>query len=103
SGERFPNRTAISACGVIVISAHPAAIPFAIFFAAWRAEADAPGIFAARLNHWYSRDASPVNSALRCEPVRISPGQMVVTRMPFDRTSIPNPSENPTAANLLAQ
>jgi hypothetical protein len=37
------------------------------------------------------------------ENIRINPGQMVVTRMPFGRTSIPNPSENPSAANLLAQ
>src|SRR6185437_3688338 len=60
SGERFPSRAAISACGVIVISAQPAAIPFAIFRAACLADAEAPGMFAARLNHRYSRAESPV-------------------------------------------
>jgi len=50
SGERLPKRVAGQACGVMAISAAPAAMPSAILRAAQPADAEAPGKFAAMLN-----------------------------------------------------
>ena len=44
----------------------------------------------------------PVNSAWASPPVRMRPGQTVVTRMPLWRSSACRPWEKPTRANLLA-
>jgi len=52
-------------------------------------------------NHVNSSACWPLNSAFRCEPVRISPGQTVVMMMFWRASSERIPSERPTSANLL--
>ena len=60
------------------------------------------GVLAARLNQRCSFLVWPVNWAWASPPVRMRPGQTVVTRMPLWRSSAWRPSEKPTRANLLA-
>ena len=48
----------------------------------------------------YSAAASPVNSARRCDPVRISPGATVVAVTPVPASSARRPLVKPTAPNL---
>lgn len=79
SGATLPSRAATIACGVIAISVRPATTARTIRRAAAAALVEIPGRFAARLNHRYSRAASPVNCALKCDPVRINPGHTVST------------------------
>ena len=61
-----------------------------------------PGNEALTLNQEYSSAALPLKVAFMYEPVRISPGTMVVTATPLPVSSARNPSENPTAANFEA-
>ena len=53
-------------------------------------------------NHAYSARCRPLKVALRGLPVRISPGQTVVTTTPSFASSARIPSESPASANLLA-
>ncbi len=46
---------------------------------------------------------SPLNFAFQCEPVRISPGQTVVTAMPCFASSALKVEESPTSANFPTQ
>ncbi len=86
----------------MVISAEPQRVALKILFAAWVALAAMPGVVAPSENHLNSFSACPVNCAWMLEPVRMSPGQTVVTRMPLWRSSAWRPSEKPLRANLLA-
>ncbi len=52
------------------------------------------------LNQVNSCSCWPLKMALRKEPVRISPGTMVVTVTPSLATSVRSPWEKPTAANF---
>src|SRR3954466_824876 len=54
-------------------------------------------------NHAYSRGCCPLNMALSGDPVRIRPGNTVVTEMLSRASSVRRPSENPASANLLAE
>src|SRR5262249_3718644 len=74
---------------------------FKIRRAARSTSIDSNGKLSARLNQVYSASCCPLNIACRGLPVRISPGQTVVTRMPDARSSARSPSERPTRANLL--
>src|SRR5581483_348313 len=84
-------------------SASPRRIAATICFAARSALIETPGRLAPRLNQVNSRPGRPVNSALTCEPVRISPGAIVVTVMPLPASSARSPSEKPTAANFAEE
>ena len=79
--------------------------PFRTAFKIRRAARSTPidrrGKLSARLNQVYSASCRPLNVACRALPVRINPGQTVVTRMPDARSSARSPSESPTRANLL--
>ena len=70
--------------------------------AARSASIDTSGRFAAAVNHRLSATPSPLNSALRGEPVRIRPGTPTVTDTPSRIISTRRPSANPTAACLAA-
>ena len=63
---------------------------------------DRPGIALPRANHAYSWPLRPLNSAFRWLPVRMRPGQTVVTTIPYRASSARRPSDSPAAANLLA-
>ena len=63
---------------------------------------DSTGRLAAAVNHRCSASRSPVNRALRVDPVRISPGTPTVTETPSRAASMRSPSANPTAACLAA-
>jgi hypothetical protein len=60
------------------------------------------GRLAAAVNQRFSATWSPVNSALRGEPVRIRPGTPTVTDTPCRIASTRRPSANPTAACFAA-
>ena len=55
------------------------------------------------VNSVYSCAWRPLKKALGGDPVRISPGQTVVTWMPSLATSARTPSDRPVRANLLAE
>lgn len=78
----------------------PRSTPRTIRRAARSASIDSSGSDAPGANHAYSAAASPVISAWRCEPVRISPGATVVAVMPVPASSARSPWVNPTAPNL---
>jgi sulfate adenylyltransferase large subunit len=73
-----------------------------IALAARSASSERPGSESLIANHAYSARCFPLKSALRGLPVRISPGQTVVTYTPSLSSSARNPSDSPTRANLLA-
>src|SRR5882724_4184745 len=75
---------------------------FTIFFAARSTSILSIGRESLTANHAYSNLCCPLNSALRGLPVRINPGQTVVTKIPSFLSSARSPSLNPTNANLLA-
>ena len=62
----------------------------------------ATGVVAASLNQSDSFFSLPTKLAWTCDPVRMRPGQTVVTRIPLWRSSAWRPSERPTRANLDA-
>ena len=70
--------------------------------AACLTEAERMGVRAAARNQAFSFSTWPMNWAWTSPPVRIRPGQTVVTRMPLWRSSACRPSEKPMRANLLA-
>ena len=51
--------------------------------AARSAEIDKPGVESEIANQAYSASCCPLTSALGGDPVRISPGDTVVTRIPY--------------------
>src|SRR5207302_1343863 len=79
----------------------PCRMAFKIRRAARSTSIDSKGKLSARLNQVYSASCRPLNVACSGLPVRINPGQTVVTRMPDARSSARSPSERPTSANLL--
>jgi hypothetical protein len=83
-------------------SASPRLHALMICRAARSAFMEVSGSASLMLNHAYSARCFPLNSALRGLPVRISPGQIVVTTIPSLASSEWSPSDNPTKANLLA-
>ena len=63
---------------------------------------DRTGRLSPTANQACSAAWSPVNSALRGEPVRMRPGTPTVTETPSRAASIRSPSANPTAACFAA-
>ena len=81
-------------------SEYPNRVASTICSAARSAAIDTPGRLALTLNQAASASSFPLNSALTCEPVRISPGAIVTTLTPVPCSSAPIPSENAAAANF---
>ncbi|MNT99039.1 hypothetical protein D3C72_2417770 [compost metagenome] len=67
-----------------------------------RASIESTGSESAMLNHVNSHSFRPLKRALTGDPVRISPGRIVVTVMPCWASSVRMPSEKPLRANLEA-
>ena len=88
------------ASGVRMTMLRPRRMPSTILPAARSASIDTNGIDAPGANQEYSAAASPVNSARRCEPVRIRPGATVVAVTPVPASSARRPLVKPTAPNL---
>src|SRR5687768_10329434 len=74
-----------------------------IWRAARSADMDNPGSESEIANHAYSASCCPLTSAFIGEPVRISPGDTVVTITPYCASSERTASDSPANANLLAQ
>ncbi len=102
SGKTPPMRAANQACGEMVISARPAATAWKILLAAYLVLTERPGVLAAKVNQRRSNSTSPTMLTWSSPPVRMRPGQTVVTRMPLWRSSAWRPSEKPTKANFAA-
>ena len=64
---------------------------------------DNTGIESETANQVNSSRWRPLNQALNGDPVRIMPGQTVVTQMPSFASSARIESDSPVSANLLAQ
>jgi hypothetical protein len=86
----------------IETSAGPVARASTIFLVATVALVAVPGRLAAAANRRYSCSALPAKRAWMCEPVRVMPGETVVTRIPLPLSSACRPCDQPVMANLLA-
>ena len=100
AGATPPTRAPTFASGVRMTVLRPRRIPRTIRRAARSASIDTNGREAPGANQAYSRGASPVNSAWRCDPVRIRPGATVVAVIPVPASSARRPLVNPTAPNF---
>ena len=103
AGARPATRMPTVASGVSTTRGRPASTPSTILRAARSASMDSSGAEAPAANQAYSAPWSPVNLALRCEPVRMSPGATVVTLTPVPTSSARRPCEKPTAPNLAVE
>src|ERR1700679_2013966 len=103
SGKAPAKRAASHAWGEMVISARPQATAWKIRLAAYLVLTERPGVLAAKVNQRRSNSTSPTMLTWSSPPVRMRPGQTVVTRMPLWRRSAWRPSENPTKANFAAE
>ena len=102
-GIRPRTRYAIHASGVIVTKGFPAKTPSTIRRAARVELAEIKGAEAATLNQLCSAVALPMKAAWSWEPVRISPGTMLVAVTPVPTNSAASPSVKPRAANLAVE
>ena len=102
SGNNASKSTAIFAGIEITSSAWPRLHARTTCLAAFSALTVSSGNASLILNHAYSNRCFPLKSALRGLPVRIRPGQTVVTLIPSFINSARKPFDNPTNANLLA-
>ena len=95
-------RTRIPTCasGVSTTIGRPASVASTIRRAARSASIDSRGSAAPGANHAYSASGSPVKVARSCEPVRMSPGTIVVAVIPVPERDAARPSEKPTAPNF---
>ena len=101
-GARPCTRIPIFASGVGATSGVPRRAAPTSFRAARSASIDSSGRLSPRVNQRCSAAWSPVNRALRGDPVRISPGTAQVTVMPWRIASTRSPSANPTEACFAA-
>ena len=102
-GIRPRTRYAIHASGVTVTKGFPAKTPSTMRRAARVESAEIRGAEAATLNQLCSAAASPVKAAWSWEPVRMSPGTMLVAVTPVPTNSAASPSVKPRAANLAVE
>ena len=102
-GIRPRTRYAIHATGVIVTKGFPANTPSTMRRAARVELAEIRGAEAATLNQLCSAVALPMKVAWSWEPVRMSPGTMLVAVTPVPANSAASPSVKPRAANLAVE
>ena len=103
SGMRWSNITAARAGIPSTTSTAPRRVASMTSYAACSALIDSIGSESEILNHAYSAVFRPLNSALRGLPVRIRPGEMVVTTMPSFSSSPLSARDQPVNANFAAQ